>query len=283
MRPPFKFVAWLAVVFTLADSSGPSPIGAASAREETGPQRSARGGALARLGRSQFEVFFYRTGLRVFPQNADGSALDASRLTGSATFYHPNSQEPWFTRPLRPSVAGTGQASESLDLALDLSTVPPTGARVSFEIAGPTGMANPAGKFIVPLEFVPNPSESQVRRPAPADFHGYAPIGSTSYYYPLAGYYSTPSGVVWVPAPGYYHVGPSTQYYRPGAYLPPADWGRAHPAPSPTPYATPSMRPDLSGIHTEYYWHPRWTGEPPNHEAWIRGQLSEVYGPGRGP
>jgi hypothetical protein len=238
---------------------------------------------LATVGAYQFEIFFYTTGLRVFPWDAKRVALDASRLTGTATFYHPNSPEPWFARPLHPAAAGPGQAAESLDLALDLTVVPPTGARVAFEISVLSDPVSPTAKFTVPFEFVASPAESHAERPAPADVHGYAPIASTAYYFPLAGFYSTPVGVVWVPAPGYYHVGPSTQYYRPGAYRPPAGWERAHPAPPPIPPVTQYVRPDLSGVQTDYFWHSRAMDPTEEHEAWIRGQLRQRYGPGRGP
>lgn len=104
----------------------------------------------------------------------------------------------------------------------------------------------------------------------------YAPLAPRAYYFPLAGYYNTTAGVVWVPAPGYYHVVP-TQYYPPATYRGPATWRRAHPAPPPDPPAGRYTRPDLSGIHTEYFWHPRAMGEPLAHEAWIRGQLRQKH------
>jgi hypothetical protein len=237
---------------------------------------------LATVGAYRFEVFFYRTGLRLFAQDARGAPLNASELTGTATFYHPNSPEPWFVRPLHSAAADPGQSSESLDLVLDLSTVPPKEARVAFEIGGLPGPAKTPARFIVPFEFVDTPAGTRTGYPMNA-VHGYAPIASEARYFPLAGFYSTPTGIVWVPAPGYYHVIASTQYYRPGAYRPPTDWERAHPAPSPNPPVAQSVRPDLSGIQTDYFWHSRAMDSTEEHEAWIRGQLSQKYGPGRRP
>lgn len=278
MRAASKVVTWAVGVFTLANTWGPSPMGSAMADEESRLTKSARGRAVATIGAYRFEVFFYATGLRVFPQDAQGAPLDAAKLTGTATFYHPNSPEPWFARPLRPAAAGPGLASESLDLAIDLSTVPPSGAKVTFEVAGLPDPARPTARFTVPFEFVEAPAESRAERPAPAEAHGYAPIASKAYYFPMAGFYSTPKGVVWVPAPGYYHARP-TQLPAIAA----SGWLRAHPAPSPSPPVAQSMRPDLSGIHTEYYWHPRAWDSRADHEAWIRRQLEKKYGRASGP
>ena len=179
MRPAWAFVA-MAGVFALAEARG-----------ESGPARSARGGLLANTQHARFEVFFYATGLRVFSQDAVGAPLDASKLTGTATFYHPNSPKPWFTRPLRDSTATLGQASASLDLAIGLSNVPPTGAKVTFEIAGLPDPAETRATFTVPFEFVKIPAESPAANPTP----------------PQGGVVSSPR---YIYAPGYYGFG----YYR---------------------------------------------------------------------
>ena len=380
MRPAIRLVALVVSVFTLASALGSNPVGSVMAQEGSKPAKSARGGALATVGAYQFEVFFYATGLRVFPWDSVGASIDASKLTGTATFYHPNSPQPWFERKLAPSLASPGQVSESLDLAMNLSTVPPTGARVGFEIAGLPKPGEPTARFTVPFEFVKTPGESpavdltpfqvgvtpspgsiygpgyhgfgygsypdpqtaQPRRSGPAISlhgygqvpsaspsspvpylsgghavsilpsvgssnptaaqgsapisrqpgtgdsnpawtHGYASIASQAHYFPVAGYYNTAAGVVWVPAPGYYHVLAPTYYYPPSAYHPPANWRLAHPAPSPNSPVVRYTRRDLSGIHTDYYWHSRAMDDRASHEAWIRGQLREKYGPGSGP
>lgn len=283
MYPGIRLAAGAGCILSLAIAWGIGSPDMAGAQEPSGPARSARGGALVSVGPHRFEVFFYTTGLRVFPSGAGGAAVDASRLTGTATFYHPNSPEPWFVRPLHPAVADPGRTSGSLDLAIDLRSVPPAGVRVAFEIAGLPDPARTVARFTVPFEFVKAPTESGEGRPIAAEAHGYAPIASTAYYFASAGFYSTPVGVVWVPAPGYYHVGPPSQYYRSGSYRPPAGWEFAHPAPSPTPSMAQSGRPDLSGIQTDYYWHSKAMDATEEHEAWIRRQLQQKYRPGSGP
>jgi hypothetical protein len=142
---------------------------------------------------------------------------------------------------------------------------------VAFEIAGLPKAGEPTSRFTVPVDFIKTAAESAVGRSATTVVHGYAPIATEGLYFPLAGYYSTPIGVVWVPAPGYYHVVAPTQYHPPRAYRPPADWRVAHPAPSPGPPGVQSMPLNPSGIHTEYYWHPRAMDDLTSHEAWIRG------------
>lgn len=278
-----RLVAWAIGIFSLANVLGLDSPSTARAQDEPEVARSARGGVLVTVGSDHFEVFFYATGLRVFAQTAEGKTLDASKLSGRATFFHPNSPEPWFVRPLHSVPTEAGQTSESLDLTINLSKVPPMGARVAFEITGLPDPARPVAQFTVPFEFMKTSAESSEGRPVTEEAHGFAPIASTAYYFPLAGFYSTPVGVVWVPTPGYYHVGPSIQYYRPGSYRPPSGWERAHPAPAPTPPIAQSPHPDLSGIETDYYWHPRAMDDQASHEAWIRAQLREKYGPGRGP
>jgi hypothetical protein len=121
------------------------------AGEEPQVLKSARGGFLAKAGDHQFEVFFYPTGVRVFPQDHAGAAVDASQITGNATFYHPNSPKPWFSRPLR----GTPQ---SLDLAIGLTNAPQAGVKVAFEITGLSAAVESRAGFTVPLEFVPQPA-----------------------------------------------------------------------------------------------------------------------------
>jgi hypothetical protein len=125
------------------------------------PARSARGGVLAKAGGHQFEVFFYPTGLRVFPADSAGKAIDAANLSGTATFYHPNSSAPWFSRPLRAADAD----ATSLDLSIHLTTVPPTGARVEFEVAGLPGSAGSPATFVVPVVFVKTAAEAAAAQP----------------------------------------------------------------------------------------------------------------------
>jgi hypothetical protein len=275
MRLTVTMIAVAVGLFTLANLWEPGPGGVAMAQEESNPIKSARGGALAKVGQYGFEVFFYPTGLRLFPEDAAGTPLDASKLTGTATFYHPNSPEPWFARPLHPVAAGSGGTSESLDLVIGLGAVPPTGAKVAFEVTGLPDPAKPTARFTVPFAFVEAPAEPARR--APAEEHGYAPIGREAHFFPLPGWYKTPAGFVWVPARGYYHV-PEGQYFPPATYPHPTSWGLAHPAPWPNSTVMKPRRPDMTGIHTEYYWHPRAMDNKTDHDAWIRRQLEEKYG-----
>jgi hypothetical protein len=135
-------------------------VGLAVAQE---PARSARGGALAKAAGYQFEVFFYPTGLRVFPTDSAGEAVDTSKISATITFYHPNSRNPWFSRAL---VAPTGAGATSLYLHIILATVPPTGARAEFEVTGlPGGADNPA-TFAVPIVFVNAPASGASAQPA---------------------------------------------------------------------------------------------------------------------
>jgi hypothetical protein len=275
-----KVVAWAVGVATLASAWGASPIGSVMADEGSKVVKSTRGGAVATAESYRFEVFFYTTGLRLFPRNSAGAPIDTSRLTGTATFYHPNSPEPWFARPLHPSAAGSGQGSESLDLVLGMSTVPPSGAKVTFEVAGLPVAAEPTARFTVPVKFVEATVQPRAARPTAAESHEYAPITREARYFPAAGYYDTTEGVVWVPTPGYYHVVAPTQYHPPGGYFPPAAWRLAHPAPSPSSRVATYSGADSRRIHTDYFWHSRAINSKADHDAWIRQQLRQLYGPG---
>jgi hypothetical protein len=124
---------------------------AGGAREGPAPTKSARGGFLVQAGSHQFEVFFYPTGVRVFPRDKSGAMVDAAKLSGTATFYHPNSPSPWFSKPLKPTAAAADRPAESLDLSIGLTTAPVPGTKVAFEIAD--GSAARA-TFTLPLEFV---------------------------------------------------------------------------------------------------------------------------------
>lgn len=146
-------------------------LGSAAAQA---PARSARGGALAKAGGHQFEVFFYPTGLRVFATDPAGAPVDTTPLSGTATFYHPNSPDPWFTRPLQSA----GTVGQSLDLNLDLTSVPRSGARVTIQINGLPSAAT----FSVPVEFVGTKGEAAATEPPFA----YGPSAGGFGYFPPA-------------------------------------------------------------------------------------------------
>ena len=207
MRPTVKVVALAGLA--LASAWGIVRSGDALAQEQAKVAKSTRGGLLATTTHHQFEVFFYPTGVRVFPKDHAGAALDAAKLSATATFYHPNSPQPWFERPLR----GT---AESLDLAIGLANAPRTGAKASFQVVGLPGGDESVASFTVPLEFVPEAATQPVApaaatTPSPRyvyapGYYGYGyyaypgpetvpqPTASAHTYYSTPRYYSTPSG-----------------------------------------------------------------------------------------
>jgi hypothetical protein len=179
---------------------GLTVVGMAGTLVASEPEKSARGGILAKTARHQFEVFFYTTGVRVFALDASGTQLDASRLTGLATFYHPNSPNAWFSRPLHPTASGTAGTLASLELAVGLSNAPAKGGRVAFEISGLSDADETKAAFTVPLEF----NTASAAQPAP--------VVRTS-----------PGGGATVPrylyGPGYYGYG-YYEYTSPGTQVP---------------------------------------------------------------
>lgn len=246
------------------------------AQEPALPVRSARGGTLARTVHEQFEVFFYATGLRIFVTGADRAPMDASALKGTATFYHPNSPEPWFTRPLHPSPAHPGQPAESLDLAMDLATVPASGATVTMEVRGLPDPKEPTAKFTMPFAPVASGAGPPQAGQAMTDM-----TTEAIHYFPVAGFYRTTSGaLIWVPAQGYYY-GTSVQYY-PHAQA--SGWRYALPAPGPGPAATsPPWTGAAEPIHWELYWRPRALGDTESYQAWLHGEMWRQRLAGRSP
>ncbi len=197
MRLTYKLVA-LAGVFAPAGPWSPGHVGVVRAGQEPEVARSARGGLLAKAGQAQFEVFFFPTGVRVFPLDAAGAPRDASALSGTVTFYHTNSPEPWFTRPI--------EGQDSLDLVIGMATVPATGAKARFEIAGSSGSV---AEFTVPVEYVKTTAV--------------APSGAPSASPPF------------VFGPGFYGVG---YYQYPGPQAAPV----ARAAPAVLSYSTPARQ-----------------------------------------
>jgi hypothetical protein len=98
-----------------------------------------------------FEVVFTKDGLKVFPRTHEDQPIDASRLTGTATFYHQNSPKPWFERTLVASAASPGQVGSSLGKTINLSRVPTTGTTVTFQVEGLPAAAEPSATFTVPF------------------------------------------------------------------------------------------------------------------------------------
>lgn len=136
---------WLAVPLIL----GASAL-AGAGQGEPKPQH---GGTVSSTDAYQFEVVFERSGVKVYALTKDGKPVDTSGLSGTATFYHPNSPKPWFSRDLVPGRAAAGQRPGSLELTIGLGAVPETGAKAEFKI---TGLADSA-EFATPVRFTAPP------------------------------------------------------------------------------------------------------------------------------
>ncbi len=140
-------------------------VGASRAQDGRDQGTGPRGGTLERTKHYHFEVVLTATGVKVYPYGMDGKPLDAARMSGTVTFYHPNSTQPWFNRPL----SAPGQAKESLDCAINLSKVPAKGAKATFEVAGLPDPVEPSASFAVPFTLTRSLPAPAVRlAPAPA-------------------------------------------------------------------------------------------------------------------
>src|SRR3954468_5188655 len=164
MRPTPRYVL-LASVVVLAGAWGFVRIRAVGAQEVLQSAKSARGGLLAKTARHQFEVFF-PTGAPVLAETVAGQPVDASRASGTATFYHPNSPQPWFSRPL------SGTAQGGLEFPIGLGNAPATGGKVTFEISGLAAPAESSASFTVPLEFTATQPTSGTATAHPAPPRG---------------------------------------------------------------------------------------------------------------
>ena len=177
-----KIMAWAGALM-LGGITGIEPFRPVAAQDVPSSAKTARGGLLAKTEHYQFEVFFYRTGLRVFPQSVHGTPVDVSKLTGTATFSLPGAPEP-FVYTLKGASAAGGRGPESLDLGLDLSKVPAAGSKVAFEIGGLGAHAGGHVSFTVPFELVPSLAE-----PRPSPSMGHAPGAPSPRFIYGQGYY----------------------------------------------------------------------------------------------
>jgi hypothetical protein len=126
---------------------------AAFAGDENGEVKPQHGGVVSSTDAYRFEVVFERTGLKVYPLTKDGKPIDASGLSGMATFYHPNSPKPWFSRDLGHGTVAADTRPASLDLVIGLGSVPETGAKVAFRITGLPDPAESSAEFTTPVRF----------------------------------------------------------------------------------------------------------------------------------
>lgn len=137
------------ILAALGTSLGLGISGLAVAQDGHGA--APHGGTVAKSGHHQFDVVFKKDGLLLYPLGPDNRPVDASRLSGTATFYLPSSPKPWFSRELRAAAGTPGKAPSSLALNLDLSKVPAAGVKVTFQVAGLADPASSTAQFTVPF------------------------------------------------------------------------------------------------------------------------------------
>jgi hypothetical protein len=125
--------------------------GLSQAQEGRDHAGTTHGGVQAQTKRYHFDATFSTTGLKLTVHGLDHKSVDVSGLSAKATFYHPSTTKPWFTRDLRPSAASQGQIPTSLELAMNLSKVPAKGARVAFQVSGLPDPGEPTATFTVPF------------------------------------------------------------------------------------------------------------------------------------
>lgn len=109
------------------------------------------GGVAASTKKHAFEAVFTATDMKLFVLDADQRPVDTTKITATATFFHPNSAKPWFKKELRPSMTTNGLISNSLELKINLSNVPGSGAKVEFVVSGFSSTDEPTATFTVPF------------------------------------------------------------------------------------------------------------------------------------
>ena len=113
-----------------------------------------QGGKVVMTKAYHFEVVATKTGLKVYPRTHEDTPIDASKLSGVVTFYHPNSPKPWFDRKLTPSApASAGKPVSSIEVAIDLGNVPASGAKVEIKVNGLPDPSETTASFSSPLAF----------------------------------------------------------------------------------------------------------------------------------
>jgi len=125
--------------------------GPSKAQEGHDHAAATRGGAQAQTKRYHFEATFSTTGLKLTVRSLDHKPVDVSGLSVKATFYHPSTTKPWFTRELRPSAASQDRVPTSLELVMNLGKVLAKGARVAFQVSGLPDPGEPTATFTVPF------------------------------------------------------------------------------------------------------------------------------------
>jgi uncharacterized protein YbaR (Trm112 family) len=141
-----KFVPIFGTVLTV----GFTLILAARAQESHEYGKAMHGGTVAKTKHHQFEVVLRKDGLNVYPMGQKNEPIDASRLNGTVTFALPGVSKP-FTYRLRAAAPNANRTPDSLGLVVDLTKVPTTGSKATFQIAGLPDPTEPTVTFTVPF------------------------------------------------------------------------------------------------------------------------------------
>jgi hypothetical protein len=151
-------------LFTTLGAALLAAMSIAGAPEGPGP---GEGGAV-KTAHYHFEAVFTQSGIALKAHGLDNKALETTRLAATATFYHPNASTPWFSYDLQAVGASPGQAPGALQLAIDLSKVPRSGVKVTFQVNGLPDPAEPAATFTVPFVLSGSPPPGNGPRVVPA-------------------------------------------------------------------------------------------------------------------
>ena len=158
MRPTPRNVL-LASVVVLAGAWGFVRISAVGAQEALQSAKSARGGLLAKTARHQFEVFFYPTGVRVFPRPRRGSRSTRRGRAGPRRS----------TTRTRPSRGSPGRSAARLRRALNSpsasGTHPATGGESDVRDLRPRRPGRVLGKLHRPAGIRRDPPTAARPRP----------------------------------------------------------------------------------------------------------------------
>ena len=126
------------------------------------------GGKVTMSKAYQFEVVVAKNGLWVYPRTHEDKPIDASGLSGTATFYQGNSPTPWFRRKLTPSATAKSEARAAIGTDIDLSKLPASGVKVEFRIEGLPEPGAATASFSAPVSLVPS-NEIVVAKAARSD------------------------------------------------------------------------------------------------------------------
>jgi hypothetical protein len=132
----------------IASTFGPSAWADDAPKKHGAPLH---GGTVKMTKEYHIEAVFTTDGVKLYPRTHGDEPLDTSKVTATATFYHPNSPKPWFEQKLAPAAAKPGTVPSSLDASVGLSKVPASGAKVAFKIGGLPEAAEPEATFTVPF------------------------------------------------------------------------------------------------------------------------------------